>query len=113
MCIRDSEYTEAQKKEIRAGVKDGLEGQMVADDLNVDIEDVLAALDEEESSRIELQLSLIHILAPSTCGFTQQIPLTISSTFTPACDASISLSISTLSVRELILTCLLYTSRCV
>ena len=31
------------------------EGQMVADDLNVDIEDVLAALDEEESSRIELQ----------------------------------------------------------
>ena len=31
------------------------EGQMVADELNVDIEDVLAALDEEESSRIELQ----------------------------------------------------------
>ena len=31
------------------------EGQMVADALNVDIEDVLAALDEEESSRIELQ----------------------------------------------------------
>ena len=26
------------------------EGQMVADELNVDIEDVLAALDEEESS---------------------------------------------------------------
>ena len=31
------------------------EGQMVADALDVDIEDVLAALDEEESSRIELQ----------------------------------------------------------
>ena len=31
------------------------EGQMVADMLNVDIEDVLAALDEEESSRIELE----------------------------------------------------------
>ena len=31
------------------------EGQMVADELNVDIEDVLEALDEEESSRIELQ----------------------------------------------------------
>lgn len=31
------------------------EGQMVADTLELDIEDVLAALDEEESSRIELQ----------------------------------------------------------
>ena len=31
------------------------EGQLIADRLNVDIEDVLAALDEEESSRIELQ----------------------------------------------------------
>ena len=31
------------------------EGQMIADQLDVDIEDVLAALDEEESSRIELQ----------------------------------------------------------
>lgn len=31
------------------------EGQAVADALDVDIEDVLAALDEEESSRIELQ----------------------------------------------------------
>ncbi len=31
------------------------EGQMVADILGIDIEDVLAALDEEESSRIELQ----------------------------------------------------------
>ena len=30
------------------------EGQMVADELNVDIEDVLAALDEEESSRIDV-----------------------------------------------------------
>ena len=30
------------------------EGQMVADMLDVDIEDVLAALDEEESSRIEI-----------------------------------------------------------
>ncbi len=31
------------------------EGQMVADIMGIDIEDVLAALDEEESSRIELQ----------------------------------------------------------
>ena len=31
------------------------EGQYVAEQLNLDIEDVLAALDEEESSRIELQ----------------------------------------------------------
>ena len=31
------------------------EGQMVADALDMDVEDVLAALDEEESSRIELQ----------------------------------------------------------
>lgn len=31
------------------------EGQKIADELDVDIEDVLAALDEEESSRIELQ----------------------------------------------------------
>ncbi len=31
------------------------EGQAIADQLNVDIEDVLAALDEEESSRIEMQ----------------------------------------------------------
>ena len=31
------------------------EGQMVADILDMDVEDVLAALDEEESSRIELQ----------------------------------------------------------
>lgn len=31
------------------------EGQIVAEQLGVDIEDVLAALDEEESSRIELQ----------------------------------------------------------
>ena len=31
------------------------EGQMIAESLDVDIEDVLAALDEEESSRIELQ----------------------------------------------------------
>ena len=36
------------------------EGQMVADDLNVDIEDVLAALDEEESSRIE-PVSYTHL----------------------------------------------------
>ena len=43
------------------------EGQMVADDLNVDIEDVLAALDEEESSRIELQdgYTLILVDIPS------------------------------------------------
>ena len=42
------------------------EGQMVADALDVDIEDVLAALDEEESFRIELQdgytLILVDIL---------------------------------------------------
>ena len=31
------------------------EGQEIAEKLNVDIEDVLAALDEEESSRIELE----------------------------------------------------------
>lgn len=43
------------------------EGQMVADSLNVDIEDVLAALDEEESSRIELQdgYTLILVDVPS------------------------------------------------
>ena len=43
------------------------EGQMVADELNVDIEDVLAALDEEESSRIELQdgYTLILVDIPS------------------------------------------------
>ena len=35
-------------------------GQMVADELNVDIEDVLAALDEEESSRIE-PVSYTHL----------------------------------------------------
>ena len=35
------------------------EGQMVADALDMDVEDVLAALDEEESSRIELQM-VIH-----------------------------------------------------
>lgn len=44
------------------------EGQMVAEALNVDIEDVLAALDEEESSRIELQdgYTLILVDIPST-----------------------------------------------
>ena len=43
------------------------EGQMVADMLNLDIEDVLAALDEEESSRIELQdgYTLILVDIPS------------------------------------------------
>ena len=43
------------------------EGQMIADALNVDIEDVLAALDEEESSRIELQdgYTLIRVDIPS------------------------------------------------
>ena len=43
------------------------EGQMGADELNVDIEDVLAALDEEESSRIELQdgYTLILVDIPS------------------------------------------------
>ena len=43
------------------------EGQMVADALDVDIEDVLAALDEEESSRIELQdgYKLILVDIPS------------------------------------------------
>ena len=43
------------------------EGQMIADKLNVDIEDVLAALDEEESSRIELQdgYTLILVDIPS------------------------------------------------
>ena len=43
------------------------EGQKVADELNVDIEDVLAALDEEESSRIEMQdgYTLILVDVPS------------------------------------------------
>lgn len=43
------------------------EGQMVADSLNLDVEDVLAALDEEESSRIELQdgYTLILVDIPS------------------------------------------------
>ena len=43
------------------------EGQMVADVLGVDIEDILAALDEEESSRIELQdgYTLILVDIPS------------------------------------------------
>ena len=43
------------------------EGQLVADELNVDIEDVLAALDEEERSRIELQdgYTLILVDIPS------------------------------------------------
>ena len=44
------------------------EGQMVAEALDADIEDVLAALDEEESSRIELQdgYTLILVDIPST-----------------------------------------------
>ena len=44
------------------------EGQMVAEALDADIEDVLAALDEEESSRIELQdgYTLILLDIPST-----------------------------------------------
>lgn len=44
------------------------EGQMVAETLDADIEDVLAALDEEESSRIELQdgYTLILVDIPST-----------------------------------------------
>jgi len=41
------------------------EGQLVADELNVDIEDVLAALDEEESSRIELQDGYTLVDIPS------------------------------------------------
>ena len=43
------------------------EGQMIADQLDVDFEDVLAALDEEESSRIELQdgYTLILVDIPS------------------------------------------------
>ena len=44
------------------------EGQKLAEALNADIEDVLAALDEEESSRIELQdgYTLILVDIPST-----------------------------------------------
>ena len=44
------------------------EGQKIADELDVDIEDVLAALDEEESSRIELQdgYTLILVDIPTT-----------------------------------------------
>lgn len=43
------------------------EGQEVADALNLDVEDVLAALDEEESSRVELQdgYTLILVDIPS------------------------------------------------
>ena len=43
------------------------EGQMIADALDVGVEDVLAALDEEESSRIELQdgYTLILVDIPS------------------------------------------------
>lgn len=43
------------------------EGQMIADMLGVDIEDLLAALDEEESSRIELEdgYTLIIVDIPS------------------------------------------------
>lgn len=39
------------------------EGNMIAEALDIDIEDVLAALDEEESSRIELQDGYTLILA--------------------------------------------------
>lgn len=44
------------------------EGQLVADVLNLDIEDVLAALDEEESSRVELLdgYTLILVDIPTT-----------------------------------------------
>ena len=44
------------------------EGQEIAEALNVDLEDVLAALDEEESSRIELQegYTLILVDIPTT-----------------------------------------------
>ena len=45
------------------------EGQMVADELNVDIEDVLAALDEEESSRIELQDGYTVMPTITICTF--------------------------------------------
>lgn len=63
-----------EEKEIQSGVWIQMtnpsvsEGQMVADILNVDIEDVLAALDEEESSRIELQdgYTLILVDIPTT-----------------------------------------------
>ncbi len=41
------------------------EGQMVADDLNVDIEDVLAALDEEESSTQSCRMEYVD-----SCGYT-------------------------------------------
>ena len=43
------------------------EGQMIADRLGIDIEDLLAALDEEESSRIELEdgYTLILVDIPS------------------------------------------------
>ena len=63
-----------EEKEIQNGVWIQMtnpsvsEGQMVADILNIDIEDVLAALDEEESSRVELQdgYTLILVDIPST-----------------------------------------------
>ena len=53
------------------------EGQMVADALGVDIEDVLAALDEEESSRIELQdgYTLILVDIPSMRSAMKRNPI--------------------------------------
>lgn len=44
------------------------EGQMIADLLNIDVQDVMAALDEEESSRIELEdgYTLILVDIPSS-----------------------------------------------
>ena len=56
------------------------EGQMVADELNVDIEDVLAALDEEERSRIQVEddYTLIIVDIPVTSESTKlTIPLII------------------------------------
>ncbi|MCH5333146.1 MAG: magnesium transporter CorA family protein [Agathobacter sp.] len=57
--------TDNRKLHEETAVRDGVwihmvnpdrsEGQMVADLLNVDVEDVLAVLDDEESSRIELE----------------------------------------------------------
>lgn len=62
-----------EETEIRTGVWIQMtnptvsEGQMIAEQLNLDVEDVLAALDEEESSRVELQdgYTLILVDIPS------------------------------------------------
>ena len=97
------------------------EGQMVADELNVDIEDVLAALDEEESSRIELQDGYTLILVdiptveirhekqsyttiPLGIILTQDVIVTVCTDDTPVLQNFVNNRVKEFS------TCLLYTS---